>query len=310
MMNRGKLTVAEWIDRLAVAFDAAGVHFGHGTDNARDEAAWLILHVLGAPLDGTFQDWGREVGEVAAERIQRLAEERCSSGAPLAYLLGLAWFCGYGFEVTRDVLVPRSPIAELILDGFRPWVEPHKVRRVLDLCTGSGCIGIATALQLGQARVDASDISAAALEVAARNVARHGVEDRVRLLQSDLFESIPAGRYDLIIANPPYVASGSMRDLPREYQAEPNLGLVAGDDGLSLVLKILVEAPRFMTPDGILVCEVGESEHRLAAALPGVPFLWLEFERGGSGVFVLDRSQLAAAQPALNALLRNRKDVV
>jgi len=308
-MIRGKRTVAEWIDRLAEQFDAAGLHFGHGTDNARDEAAWLVLHVLGAPLDGTFQDWGQQVGEAAAERIQRLAEARCSSAAPLAYLVGQAWFAGYEFEVSPDVLVPRSPIAELILDGFRPWVEPHRLRRVLDLCTGSGCIGIATALQLEQVRVDASDISAEALEVAARNVARHGLQDRVRLLRSDLFESIPDCRYDLIIANPPYVASASVRDLPREYQAEPVLGLLAGDDGLSLVLTILAEAPRFMAPDGILVCEVGESEDRLAAALPEVPFLWLEFEHGGSGVFVLSRSQLAAAQPALHALLRDRKDV-
>jgi ribosomal protein L3 glutamine methyltransferase len=265
--------------------------------------------VLEAPLDGSFQDWGRKVGEAAARSIQRLAAARCDSGAPLAYLTGLAWFAGFEFEVTPDVLVPRSPIAELILDDFRPWMEPQRVRRVLDLCTGSGCIGIATALQLEQAQVDASDISVAALEVAARNVARHGVEDRVRLLRSDLFESLPACRYDLIIANPPYVASESMRGLPREYQAEPGIGLAAGDDGLALVLTILAEAPRFLAPDGILVCEVGESEHRLAAALPGVPFLWLEFERGGSGVFVLSRSQLAEAQPALNTLLRDRKNV-
>ena len=309
MMAEGKLTVAEWIDRLATQFDTAGLHFGHGTDNARDEAAWLVLHVLGAPLDGSFQEWGQDVGEAAAKSIQRLAEARCSNAAPLAYLLGLAWFAGFEFEVNPDVLVPRSPIAELILDGFRPWVEPQRVRHVLDLCTGSGCIGIATALRLPQARVDASDISVAALEVAARNVARHGVGDRVRLLQSDLFDSLPSCRYDLIIANPPYVASEGMRQLPREYQAEPGLGLVAGADGLSVVLAILTEAPRFLAPDGILVCEVGESEDRLVAALPGVPFLWLEFERGGSGVFVLSRAQLVAARPALNALLRDRKDV-
>lgn len=309
MMTGNKRTVAEWIDRIAVQFEAAGLHYGHGTDNARDEAAWLVLHVLGAPLDGTFQDWGRGIGAAAAGAIRRLAEARCSTGAPLAYLTGQAWFAGLEFEVTPDVLVPRSPIAELILDDFRPWVQPQSLRRALDLCTGSGCIGIATALRLQQVRVDASDISAAALEVAARNVARHGVEGRVRLLQSDLFESLAACRYDLIVANPPYVASESLRNLPREYQAEPGLGLVAGKDGLAVVLTILAEAPRFLAPDGILVCEVGESEDRLAAALPGVPFLWLEFESGGSGVFVLSRAQLSAAQPALQALLRDRKDV-
>jgi ribosomal protein L3 glutamine methyltransferase len=309
MMAESRQTVAEWIDRIAEQFDGAGLHYGHGTDNPRDEAAWLVLHALDAPLDGSFQDWGRHVGRTEAERIEELAAQRCSGGAPLAYLTGRAWFAGIEFEVTPAVLVPRSPIAELILDDFRPWVEPERVRRVLDLCTGSGCIGIATAMRLQQARVDASDISAAALEVAARNVARHGAEGRVRLLRSDLFESIPACRYDLIIANPPYVSSDSMRDLPREYQAEPGLGLAAGEDGLSLVLAILAEAPRFLAPDGILVCEVGESEQRLAEALPSVPFLWLEFERGGSGVFVLSHAQLEAARPALNALIRDRKNV-
>jgi ribosomal protein L3 glutamine methyltransferase len=308
-MAENEQSVAEWIDHVAEQFDGAGLHYGHGTDNARDEAAWLVLHALDAPLDGSFQDWGRRVGPAAAGRIQELAGQRCSSGAPLAYLTGRAWFAGIEFEVTPAVLVPRSPIAELIMDGFRPWVDPQRVRRVLDLCTGSGCIGIATAVRLPQAWVDASDISGAALEVAARNVARHGLEDRVRLLRSDLFGSIPACRYDLIVANPPYVAASSMPRLAREYQAEPGLGLVAGEDGLSLVLAILAEAPRFLAPDGILVCEVGESEQRLAEALPSVPFLWLEFERGGSGVFVLSHAQLAAAQPALDALLRDRKDV-
>lgn len=308
-MAESTQTVAEWIDRVAAQFVAAGLHFGHGTDNARDEAAWLVLHAIEAPLDGSFQGWGQAVSAGAARDIRRLAQARCEGGMPLAYLIGAAWFAGIEFEVTPAVLVPRSPIAELILDDFQPWVEPSRLRRVLDLCTGSGCIAIATALRLEQVRVDASDISSAALAVAARNVARHGLEGRVRLLQSDLFQALPACRYDLIVANPPYVASATLQGLPREYRAEPGLGLVSGSDGLDAVLSILAEAPRYLAPDGILVCEVGESEQRLARALPGVPFLWLEFERGGSGVFVLNRSELAAAQPALEALLRKRKDV-
>jgi ribosomal protein L3 glutamine methyltransferase len=308
-MTDNDLTVADWIDRITAVFEAAGLCFGHGTDNARDEAAWLVLHVMGAPLDGRFDDWGRSVDAARAEEIRRLAEARSSGGVPLAYLTGLAWFAGFEFEVTPDVLVPRSPIAELILDDFRPWAEPQRLRRVLDLCTGSGCIAIATALRLGHAQVDASDISAAALRVAARNVRRHGLDGRVRLLESDLFRDVPPNRYDLIVANPPYVACDTLSLLPPEYRSEPELGLVSGDDGLNAVLAILAEAPRFLAPDGILVCEVGESERRLATVLPATPFLWLEFERGGSGVFVLTADQLAATQPVAQALIEERQHV-
>jgi ribosomal protein L3 glutamine methyltransferase len=300
------LTVAESIERVAAQFERAGLYFGHGTDNPRDEAAWLVLHAISAPLDGSFLDWGRVVSAAEAADIRHLVEARCSSRQPLAYLTGVAYFAGLEFEVTPDVLVPRSPIAELISDEFRPWAEPDQLRRVLDLCTGSGCIAIATAIRLPRARVDASDISAVALRVAERNLARHGVEDRVRLVQSDLFQSLPPCRYDLILANPPYVAEATLADLPREYRAEPGLGLVSGADGLDAVLEILRDAPRFLAADGILVCEVGESEARLAAALPSVPFMWLEFARGGSGVFILTRAELEAAQPALGAPARER----
>jgi ribosomal protein L3 glutamine methyltransferase len=190
------LSVAKWIERIGGRFDAAGLHYGHGTDNARDEAAWLVLHVVGAPLDGSFDDWGRVVSESEAAEIARLAEARRVSGEPLAYLLGTARFAGLEFEVTPDVLVPRSPIAELILDGFRPWLDPAapggRLRRVLDLCTGCGCLAVATAYYLPQTRVDAVDISPEALAVAARNVARYGLAGRVRLLQSDLFQSVSA----------------------------------------------------------------------------------------------------------------------
>jgi ribosomal protein L3 glutamine methyltransferase len=309
MMADRQMAVADWIDRTAARFDDAGLHFGHGTDNARDEAAWLVLHVIRARLDGQLSEWGAPVTPAQAAEIERLAEARCSSGEPLAYLLGRAWFAGLEFEVTPDVLVPRSPLAELILDEFRPWVEPRRLRRVLDLCTGSGCIAIAMARQMPWVQVDATDISPAALAVAARNVARHALSKRITLLESDLFQSVPPARYDLIVANPPYIPGAALEELPREYRSEPALGLVSGSDGLDAVLEILAEAPHYLAPDGILVCEVGESEQRLDSALPAMPFLWLEFERGGSGVFVLTHEQLEAAQPAVAALTRKRRHV-
>ena len=306
-------TVADWIDRVGARFAAAGLHYGHGTDNARDEAAWLVLHAVGAPLDGRFEDWGRAVSDAEAAEITRLAEARCGGAAPLAYLIGRARFAGLEFEVTPDVLVPRSPIAELILDGFHPWRDftslPGRRWRILDLCTGCGCIAVAVAHYLPNTRVDAVDISPEALAVAARNVERHGLADRVRLLQSDLFQSVGTARYDLILANPPYVPLGALADLPGEYRAEPSLGLVSGVDGLDAVLRILAQAPGYLVEDGILVCEVGESEEPLAAALPSVPFLWLEFAHGGSGVFLLGREDVVAAQPALNALIGKREHV-
>lgn len=307
------LTVADWIERVGAQLAGAGLHFGHGTDNARDEAAWLVLHVIGAPLDGSFADWGRAVSRGEAAEVQALADARCSNGEPLAYLLGVARFAGLEFEVTADVLVPRSPIAELILDGFRPWrdfsaLHGH-VPRVLDMCTGCGCIAIATAYYLPQTQVDAVDLSRAALAVAARNVRRHGLAGRVRLIHSDLFQSLPPCRYDLILANPPYLPLGQLAELPPEYRCEPGLGLASGADGLDAVLQILARAPDYLADDGILVCEVGESEGRLAAAVPSLPFLWLEFVHGGSGVFLLERSELATARPVLGALIREREHV-
>jgi ribosomal protein L3 glutamine methyltransferase len=307
-MERG-LTVSTWIDRIAAQFEGARLHFGHGTDNARDEAAWLVLHAVGAPLDGSFQGWGRVVGESEAGRVRRIAEERCASGRPLAYLLGSAWFAGLEFEVGPEVLVPRSPIAELILDGFRPWLEPDRIRRVLDLCTGCGCIGIAAAYHLPDSRVDAVDISEPALALAARNAARHGLTERLRLFRSDLFRSLPPCRYDLILANPPYLPLAALAGLPAEFRAEPGLGLASGPDGLDVTLRILADAPDFLADAGILVCEVGESEARLAAALKAVPFLWLEFRHGGTGVFLLSREELDAARPAVAALIGKREHV-
>jgi ribosomal protein L3 glutamine methyltransferase len=304
------MIIAESIEQITCQLDEADLCYGHGTDNAGDEAAWLVLHVAGARLDGSFNDWGRIVTDEESLKINRLARSRCESRLPLAYLLGVAWFAGLEFEVDENVLVPRSPLAELILDQYSPWVDPGRVSRIMDMCTGSGCIAIASALYLPGAQVDAVDISAKALDVARRNVERHRLADRVTLIESDLFQSIPARRYDLIVANPPYVPEQTVGDLPAEYRAEPGLGLASGSDGLDAVLSILLDAPDFLGEDGVLVCEVGESEQRLAAALPGIPFLWLEFEHGGSGVFVLMKNQLEEARADLAVIIGERRDVV
>ncbi len=304
------MILAECIEQITRQFDAADLCYGHGTDNAGDEAAWLVLHVAGAALDGSFDDWDRIVTDEELLEINRLAQSRCQSRQPLAYLLGVARFAGLEFEVDENVLVPRSPLAELILEQYRPWLEPGRAGRILDLCTGSACIAIATALHMPGTRVDATDISRKALEVARRNVERHHLTDRVRLIESDLFQSVPPCRYDLIVANPPYVPEQTVGDLPAEYRAEPGLGLASGGDGLDAVLSILVDAPDFLGEDGVLVCEVGESEERLAAALPGMPFLWLEFEHGGCGVFVLTKDQLQEARTDLATLIGERSNVV
>jgi ribosomal protein L3 glutamine methyltransferase len=302
-------STAEWIERVREQFVRADLHYGHGTDNAEDEAAWLVLQAAGLPLDGRPVDGGRLLAEAAGERIEALVRARCETRKPLAYLTGTAFFAGLEFEVDEHVLVPRSPIAELICDRFQPWIDPERVRAVLDLCTGSGCIAVATAHHLDDVHVVASDISAPALAVAARNVRRHGVEDRIELIRSDLFEGLAGRRFDLIVANPPYVPAAGVADLPAEYRAEPGLGLASGEDGLDAVLQILLDAPRHLGEDGVLICEVGESEQRLAGLLPGAPFLWLEFEHGGSGVFLLTHAQLEAAAPAVTAELEERKHV-
>jgi len=303
------MNVAQWTEWVNKQLLGADLHFGHGTDNARDEAAWLVLHAISARLDGSFDDCGRELDEHEENQLRELLDARITLKLPLAYLTGSARFAGLEFESGRAALVPRSPIAELVLDQFQPWLDPTSAGRVLDMCTGSGCIAIAIAWYLPWTQVDAVDISKEALEIAARNVARHGVGERVNLIESDLFHSLPACRYDLIVANPPYVPVESIDALPEEYRAEPVLGLVSGSDGLNATLSILVDAPRFLAENGVLVCEVGESEERLLALVPELPFLWLDFSHGGSGVFILTREELEHAHPQSAALLEERKNV-
>ncbi|HHJ14744.1 MAG TPA: 50S ribosomal protein L3 N(5)-glutamine methyltransferase [Gammaproteobacteria bacterium] len=276
----------------ASRFGENGLHFGHGTDNALDEARVLVTHAL--HLAPGLADGWLDARVTAAEReaVLALFDARIRSRKPAAYLTGEAWFAGLAFHVDERVLVPRSPLAEWIERGFQPWLEPARVQRVLDHCTGSGCIAIACAAHFEQASVDATDISADALEVARRNVARHQLEDWVRLVQSDLFEALEPARYDLIISNPPYVPDEEMQTLPAEYRHEPEIGLRAERAGLDVVVRLLAQASDWLAEDGILVVEVGNSEEMLVQCFPEVPFVWLDFERGGHGVLLLEAQVL------------------
>jgi ribosomal protein L3 glutamine methyltransferase len=288
----GLITIQDFVRWGASRFNAAGLFFGHGTDNAIDEAAHLVLGAL--TLDPGLPAAFRDCRLTPAERVLvcNILERRVVERIPAAYLTGRTWFAGLEMIVTPDVLVPRSPIAELVEAGFEPWIDSEIVGRVLDLCCGSGCIGVAAAVHLPDVDVDLVDISSDALDVARRNVARHKVADRVRVFASDLFASVPNDRYDVIVSNPPYISRSELESLPLEYRNEPELGLFGGDDGLDLVARILADAASHLTEEGILIVEVGSAAPELERRLPSVPFTWLEFERGGEGVFLLTREQL------------------
>lgn len=285
-------TLRDWIRWGASRFEEAGLWFGHGTDNALDEALALVLHSvhLTHAMPADYLD--ARLTALEKERLLGLMRRRVEERLPLAYLTHAAKFAGLEFFVNENVLVPRSPIAELIEDGFSPWLDEPDVSGVLDLCTGSGCIAIGCALAFPDAAVDATDISPSALEVAQINIERYGLEDRVTAIRADVFDGLGGGSYDLIVSNPPYVSSAEMNDLPDEYGHEPELGLEAGDDGLDIVKRILRDGGRYLRPGGIMVVEVGNSADTLAAQFPRVPFLWLDFARGGDGVFLLTAEQL------------------
>jgi ribosomal protein L3 glutamine methyltransferase len=269
----------------------AGLRFGHGAHNARDEAAWLLAYALRLPHEEFARSADHELTSQEQRKVLRLTEERVRTRKPLAYLIREAWLGEHRFYVDERVVVPRSFIAELLRDRLKPWVS-QPIRRALDLCTGSGCLAVLLALAFPRAFVDATDISRAALAVARKNVKTYRLGRRVKLARADLFSGLEPGRYDLIVANPPYVNAAGMRGLPREYRREPRLGLAGGPDGLKLVRRILKDAARFLRPRGLLAVEIGHNRPALERAFPRLPFVWPETSAGYECVFLLSREGL------------------
>ena len=305
-MSAELATIIDFIRYGASRFGAAGLSFGHSYDNALDEATQLVLHALHLPHDiGPAYGQARLLAE-EKQAVLALFQRRIDERIPACYLTGEAWFAGLSFKSDPRALVPRSPIAELIESGFEPWLGGREVHRALDLCTGSGCIGIAMAHYQPEWEVDCVDLSDDALALAAENVARLEARN-VRLLKSDLFSALDGEVYDLIVSNPPYVTHAETDALPPEYAHEPEMGLRAGDDGLDLVLEILRDAPAHLSAEGLLVCEVGESEHALVDLLPELPFAWVEFKVGQMGIFVIGRDEILACHDKIKALADARR---
>jgi ribosomal protein L3 glutamine methyltransferase len=300
--NKPSLDTLGEIFRFAASrFRAARLAYGHGTTNAHDEAAFLVLEGLRLPIDRL--DPYLDLRPTAAERARLLTliDARVSLRLPAPYLLGAAYMHGVRFHSDPRALIPRSFIGDMLADGILPIGDGRKVRRVLDLCTGSGCLAILAAFVFPRARIDAADLSAGALALARRNVASHRLGDRIMLHRGDLFAPLQGKRYDLILSNPPYVDARGMAKLPPEYRHEPRLALAAGDDGLDLVRRIIAEAPRHLTKDGALICEIGRGRRNVEAAFPNLPFLWLDTEQSEGEVFWIARKDLMgprASRPA------------
>ncbi len=290
-------TVRDYVLWAEHELEHAGLWYGHGTDSALDEAAWLVSGVLKFDPERLDNHLDDRPSPEKGKAIVALTEKRISTRKPAAYLLHEAWFAGYRFYVDERVIVPRSLIAEYILDDFEPWISRKRVRDVLDLCTGSGCIAIAVAHAFVEAHVDAVDISADALAVAERNVRDHGLSDRVTLIEADLFAGVAGRQYDVIVSNPPYVPAKSMARLPAEYLHEPDIALRAGEEGLGIIARILRDAASHLKPGGILMMEVGESRERVEQRWPRLPFTWLAHDSGEETVFVLTREELSESQP-------------
>ncbi len=274
-------------------FNASDLYYGHGLDNAWDEAAQLVLTSLALPMDAPESLYQSRLTLVEKQRIIDLVSQRLGLRKPVAYLTNSAWFAGLEFYVDERVIVPRSPIGELIQKGFTGILRAEP-KRILDMCTGSGCIAIVCANRFPHAEIDAVDLSADALNVAEINIERHQMSQQVFPIQSDLFENLPQDHYDLIVTNPPYVDAEDLADMPEEFHHEPEMALGSGDDGLQITKRILCDAPHYLADNGVLVCEVGNSMVHLIEQFPSVPFHWLELKNGGLGVFSLTKEQLLA----------------
>jgi len=305
-------TVRDFIRWGASEFQRAGLVFGHGTDNALDDAFHLVLWQLRLPFNLPAVYLESTLSESEREAVHALLTRRVLTRKPAPYLTGEAWFAGLPFHVDERVLVPRSPISELIGRQFEPWLN-REPETILDLCAGSGCIGIACAAMFPDARVDLAEINSASMDLIERNIRRHGLETRVRISIGDLFAPIGKQRYDLIVTNPPYVPLTEWEALAPEFHHEPRLALEAGIDGMDIVARILREAPDHLVDDGMLICEIGGSQEEFETRFPGIPVMWPDFENGGDGVFIIARSQLLdwldppAAEKPKAKLPKNRK---
>ncbi len=285
-------TMTDFMRWGASQFVQAQLSYSHGLSSPLDESVYLVLRSLNLPVDTPDVYWQSKLTNSEKETVLTTLKTRIEEKIPAAYIMQEGWFAGLQFYVDERVLVPRSPIAELVETQFTPWVNPDEVESVLDLCTGSGCIGIACAYAFPMAKIDLADISKDALDVARINIQQHDAAQAVSIIESDLFSGLEGKKYDIIVSNPPYVDAEDIAGMSAEFQHEPELGLSSGNDGLDCTRKILKQAPNHLTEDGILVLEVGNSQYALAEEYPDLPFEWVDFERGGDGVFILSKSQL------------------
>jgi ribosomal protein L3 glutamine methyltransferase len=286
------ISVRELIQRTEKQFSQTDIYYGHGTDNALDEAFYLVMVAVGLEFDCGDEALDEPLTQETLSHIESLIDKRINQRIPVAYLVNQAWFAGRQFYIDERVLIPRSPFAELITSQFMPWLSFSNVNSILEIGTGSGCMAIACAYEFPRANIDAVDIDDNAIEIAKENVSLHDLEDKVHIIKSDLFEQLEGKKYDLIISNPPYVGYDEMQSLPEEYSHEPRHALEANDNGLELVGKILKQAAAHLNDNGVLVVEVGNSMDVLVKHYPKIPFIWLEFENGGDGVFLLNKSDL------------------